>query len=76
MKKATVYFLPGYTPSVGFIGTLRPTTGFTFGSQAEIRDEAARRGWLTLYQDFNEQYAEVERKQVDMLILMLTFYQI
>ncbi|KQC32606.1 SprA protein [Nonlabens sp. YIK11] len=72
VKRATInyeegngIFLPGYTPSVGFIGTLRPSTGFTFGSQAEIRDLAARRGWLTLYQDFNEQYAEIERRKLN-----------
>src|SRR5699024_4213562 len=35
-------FLPGYTPSVGFMGTLRPTAGFVFGSQAEVRELAAR----------------------------------
>ncbi|EAS20386.1 SprA [Flavobacteria bacterium BBFL7] len=58
-------FLPGYTPEIGFIGTLKPTTGFTFGSQAEIRDIAARRGWLTLFQDFNQQYSEVESRQLD-----------
>ncbi len=58
-------FLPGYTPAIGFIGTLKPTTGFTFGSQAEIRDIAARRGWLTLFQDFNQQYSEVESKNLD-----------
>lgn len=58
-------FLPGYTPAIGFIGTLKPTTGFTFGSQAEIRDLAARRGWLTLFQDFNQQYQEVENRQLD-----------
>ncbi|MBF4986559.1 hypothetical protein FNJ87_20345, partial [Nonlabens mediterrranea] len=58
-------FLPGYTPEIGFIGTLKPTTGFTFGSQAEIRDIAARKGWLTLFQDFNQQYSEVESRQLD-----------
>lgn len=58
-------FLPGYTPSVGFAGTLKPTAGFTFGSQAEIRDLAARKGWLTIYPEFNEQYTEVESKQLD-----------
>nr|WP_100804383.1 cell surface protein SprA [Ulvibacter sp. MAR_2010_11] len=58
-------FLPGYTPSVGFVGTLKPSTGFTFGSQAEIRDLAARKGWLTLYPEFNDQYTEVESKQLD-----------
>ncbi len=58
-------FLPGYTPSVGFVGTLKPTTGFVFGSQAEIRDLAAQRGWLTLYQDFNQQYTEIEGRNFD-----------
>ncbi len=58
-------FLPGYVREPGFIGTLKPTTGFTFGSQAEIRDIAARNGWLTLYQDFNEQYREVEGRQLN-----------
>ncbi len=56
-------FLPGYTREPGFVGTLKPTTAFTFGSQSEIRDLAARNGWLTLYQDFNEQYREVEGRQ-------------
>jgi cell surface protein SprA len=58
-------FLPGYIPSVGFAGTFKPTAGFTFGSQAEIRNLAARNGWLTLYPEFNEQYTEVESKQLD-----------
>ncbi len=58
-------FLPGYTPSIGFIGTLKPTAGFTFGSQAEVRDLAARKGWLTIYPEFNEQYTEVENRQLD-----------
>ena len=44
-----------YTPSIGFVGTLKPSAGFTFGSLAEIREEAARKGWLTLYPEFNEQ---------------------
>ncbi|WP_461305415.1 T9SS outer membrane translocon Sov/SprA [Aureisphaera sp.] len=58
-------FLPGYTPSIGFAGTLKPTSGFVFGSQAEVRDLAARKGWLTLYPEFNEQYTEVESRQLD-----------
>ncbi len=58
-------FMPGYLPSIGFIGTLKPTTGFVFGSQSEIRDLAARKGWLTLYPEFNEQYTEVESRQLD-----------
>lgn len=58
-------YLPGYTPSIGFIGTLKPTAGFVFGSQAEVRELAARKGWLTLYPEFNEQYTEVETRQMD-----------
>src|SRR5699024_8385855 len=55
-------FLPGYLGSVGFIGTLRPSSGFTFGSQSDVRELAARKGWLTLYQNFNQQYATNETK--------------
>ena len=58
-------FMPGYLPSIGFIGTLKPTTGFVFGSQSEIRDLAAKKGWLTLYPEFNEQYTEVHSRQMD-----------
>ncbi len=58
-------YLPGYLPSIGFIGTLKPTTGFVFGSQADVRELAARKGWLTLYPEFNEQYTEVESRQMD-----------
>ncbi|MCZ4319650.1 cell surface protein SprA [Aequorivita viscosa] len=58
-------YLPGYQPSIGFIGTLKPTTGFVFGSQADVRELAARKGWLTLYPEFNEQYTEVESRQMD-----------
>lgn len=58
-------FLPGYTNDVGFGGTLKPTAGFTFGSQNDVRREAARRGWLTMYQDFNEQYTRTDNQQLD-----------
>ncbi len=58
-------FLPGYIREPGFVGTLKPTVGFTFGSQSEIRDLAARNGWLTLYQEFNQQYREVEGRQLN-----------
>ncbi len=58
-------FLPGYIPSVGFIGSLKPSAGFTFGSQAEIRELAARKGWLTIYPEYNEQYTEMEKRQFD-----------
>ncbi|MHA7055993.1 T9SS outer membrane translocon Sov/SprA [Aquimarina sp. M1] len=58
-------FLPGYLREPGFVGTLKPTAGFTFGSQSEIRDLAARNGWLTLYDEFNQQYREVEGRQLN-----------
>ena len=58
-------FLPGYLNTPGFIGTLRPTFGYTFGSQADIRDLAARNGWLTVYPDFNQQYAETTNRILD-----------
>ncbi len=55
-------YMPGYTNDIGFAGTLKPTAGFTFGSQADIREIAARNSWLTMYQEFNEQYSENEMK--------------
>ena len=57
--------LPGYTNGIGWLGSLKPTTGFAFGGQDDVRDEAARRGWLTLYDDFNEQYQQRESKKLD-----------
>lgn len=58
-------YLPGYLPSVGFMGSLRPSVGFVFGGQGEVRELAARKGWLTIYPEFNEQYTEVENTQLD-----------
>jgi cell surface protein SprA len=51
--------LPGYTRSIGFIGTLKPSFGFVFGSQSDIRFEAAKRGWLTQFPEFNQQFQQV-----------------
>ncbi|GAA4894605.1 cell surface protein SprA [Flaviramulus aquimarinus] len=58
-------FLPGYLQTPGFIGTLKPTVGFTFGSQSDVRYLAARRGWLTTFQEFNQQYTSTNTKQLD-----------
>ncbi|MFH4968527.1 cell surface protein SprA [Gaetbulibacter sp. M240] len=58
-------YLPGYTQTPGFIGTLKPTLGYTFGSQADIRYLAARKGWLTLFPEFNQQYSTTNTKQFD-----------
>ena len=57
--------LPGYTQSVGFVGTARPTLGFVFGSQADVRFEAARNGWLTNFSEFNDQYIRRTNKQLN-----------
>lgn len=57
--------LPGYTPSIGFIGTLKPSVGFVFGSQADVRYEAARRGYLTEFSEFNQQFTEVHNKTLN-----------
>ncbi|OUR91532.1 cell surface protein SprA [Flavobacteriales bacterium 34_180_T64] len=58
-------FLPGYLRTPGFVGTLKPTFGFTFGGQNDIRDLVARNGWLTVYPDFNQQYTEVTNRILD-----------
>nr|WP_321234780.1 cell surface protein SprA [uncultured Psychroserpens sp.] len=59
-------FLPGYLRTPGFIGTLRPTLGYTFGSQSDIRDLVARNGWLTVFPDFNQQYSETTNRVLDL----------
>ncbi|KAB7529228.1 cell surface protein SprA [Flagellimonas olearia] len=57
--------LPGYTQSIGFIGTARPSIGFVFGSQADVRYEAARKGWLTTFPEFNTQFMQNSTKQLN-----------
>ncbi len=57
--------LPGYTQSIGFIGTTRPTIGFVFGSQADVRFDAARNGWLTTFPEFNDQFIRRTNKQLN-----------
>ena len=57
--------LPGYTQSIGFLGTTRPTFGFVFGSQADVRFEAARNGWLTTFPEFNQQFIRRENTQLN-----------
>ena len=56
--------LPGFTPSVGFLGSSRPSLGFIFGSQDDVRYEAGKRGWLTNYQEFNQNFTQVTNKQL------------
>lgn len=54
--------LPGYLPGLGFFGSAKPSMGFIFGSQADIRYEAARNGWLTTYPEYNQMYSKVQTK--------------
>ncbi|PXY39433.1 cell surface protein SprA [Flavobacterium cheongpyeongense] len=54
--------LPGYTPSIGFLGTSKPTLGFIFGSQDDVRYESAKNGWLTTSDKFNQNFTQVNNK--------------
>ena len=56
--------LPGYNQSVGFVGTLRPTTGFIFGSQQDVRFLAAKQGWLTTQSAFTSPYVQNKTQQL------------
>ena len=58
-------FLPGYLPTPGFIGTLRPTLGFTFGGQSDVRTLAANNGYLTVFPDFNQQFTTQTTRNID-----------
>ncbi|MFP9099497.1 cell surface protein SprA [Flavobacterium sp. RHBU_24] len=59
--------LPGFLPSIGFLGTTKPTIGFIIGSQADdIRYEAAKQGYLTTYNEFNQTFTQVNTKQLNL----------
>ena len=58
--------LPGYLPGIGFLGTSKPTLAFTFGSQDDVRYEAAKRGWLTTYPEFNQNFTQVVTNTLDL----------
>ena len=57
--------LPGYLPNVGFLGTTDPSFGFIFGSQADVRYEVAKRGWLTNFPNFNEPFVQVHNNKLN-----------
>ena len=57
--------LPGYTEKLGFLGTSKPSLGFVFGNQSDIRFEAAKKGWLTDFPSFNEQFIQVHNNKFD-----------
>ena len=58
--------LPGYLPRLGFLGTSKPTLGFVFGSQDDVRFEAAKNGWLTNYPEFNQNFTQVTNKSLNL----------
>ncbi len=57
--------LPGYLPGLGFLGSSRPSLGFVFGSQDDVRYEAAKNGWLTNYPNFNQNFTRVTTKTLN-----------
>ncbi|WP_294818439.1 cell surface protein SprA [uncultured Flavobacterium sp.] len=59
--------LPGFIPGIGFLGTTRPSIPFVFGSQdADIRYEAARNGYLTDYYGYNQNFTQVNTKDLQL----------
>ncbi|MDR2221982.1 MAG: cell surface protein SprA [Flavobacteriaceae bacterium] len=58
-------FLPGFMPSLGFFGTSKPSLGFAFGSQADIRYEAAKNGYLTDFPEFNQSFTKISNKTLN-----------
>jgi len=57
--------LPGYLQTVGFFGTTQPSLSFSLGwNDDEVRYEAAKRGWLTQYPDFNQAYIETYSEEL------------
>ena len=57
--------LPGFLPGLGFFGSGKPSLGFAFGAQDDIRFEAAKNGWLTTYPDYNQNYTHVTTRALD-----------
>ena len=57
--------LPGFLETLGFLGTSKPSLGFVFGSQSDIRYQAAKNGWLTNFPSFNEQFTQVKNTKFD-----------
>ncbi|MFL9843110.1 T9SS outer membrane translocon Sov/SprA [Flavobacterium rhizosphaerae] len=59
--------LPGYLPSIGFLGSMKPTLGFVLGSQdMDVRDIAAQDGYLTRYDQFNQNFTQVNTKTLNL----------
>lgn len=57
--------LPGFMPDVGFFGTSKPTVGFMFGSQSDIRQTAALGGYLTDFPNLSDPFLQVSNKTLN-----------
>ena len=49
-----------FTQRIGFLGTQKPSSGFIWGSQSDVRFLAAKNGWLTTFEDFNDPYVRLD----------------
>ncbi len=59
--------LPGYMNSVGFFGSADPSVPFVLGwNDDNIRYEAAKRGWLTKYPDFNQPFVNNYSEEISL----------
>lgn len=65
--------LPGYLPGLGFFGSSKPTLGFVFGSQADVRYEAAKNGWLTSFPEFNQNFTQVKNTKLNVTAQLEVF---
>lgn len=60
--------LPGFLPGIGFFGSTRPTLGFVLGSQdLGVRQEAAQNGYLTNYEQFNQNFTQTKTKILNVI---------
>ena len=57
--------LPGFLPGLGFFGSTKPSLVFVFGGQEDVRYEAAKRGWLTTYPQFNQSFTQTITKTLN-----------
>ena len=65
--------LPGFLPGLGFFGSSKPTIGFILGSQSDVRYQAAKNGYLTTFDQFNENFTQVKSKQLTFTAQMELF---
>src|SRR5690606_41918141 len=57
--------LSGYLGGLGCFGTSRPTMSYVFGSQQDLRYEAASKGWLTYYPEFNQEFSRMHTQNLN-----------